>query len=163
MRPRPSACSDARAAVARDFARRGLSVTPERIALTASTSEAYGCLFKLLADAGDEVLVPRPSYPLFDHLARLDLVTARPYDLDPDGGWRIDFDSLENALTPRTRAILLVSPNNPTGSFVTADELERLAALCAARGLARDRRRGVRRLRADAGRARVRWPRAGTA
>ena len=129
--PAPFGLPDARAAVARDFARRGLSVTPERIALTASTSEAYGCLFKLLADAGDEVLVPRPSYPLFDHLARLELVTARPYDLDPDGGWRIDFDSLENALTPRTRAILLVSPNNPTGSFVTADELERIAALCA--------------------------------
>ena len=111
--PAPFGLLDARAAVARDYARRGLSVAPERIALTASTSEAYGCLFKLLADAGDEVLVPRPSYPLFDHLARLDLVTARPYDLDPDGGWRIDFDSLENALTPRTRAILLVSPNNP--------------------------------------------------
>ena len=134
--PAPLGLPDARAAVARDFARRGLSVTPERIALTASTSEAYGCLFKLLADAGDEVLVPRPSYPLFDHLARLELVTARPYDLDPDGGWRIDFDSLENALTPRTRAILLVSPNNPTGSFVTADELERIAALCANRELA---------------------------
>ena len=134
--PAPFGLLDARAAIARDYARRGLSVTPERIALTASTSEAYGCLFKLLADAGDEVLVPRPSYPLFDHLARLDLVAARPYDLDRDGGWRIDFDSLENALTPRTRAVLLVSPNNPTGSFVTSEELERLAGLCAARGLA---------------------------
>jgi hypothetical protein len=134
--PAPFGLLDARAAIARDFARRGLTVTPERIALTASTSEAYGCLFKLLADAGDEVLVPRPSYPLFDHLARLELVTARPYDLDPDAGWRIDFDSLEQALTPRTRAVLLVSPNNPTGSFVEAGELDRLAGLCAPRGLA---------------------------
>jgi hypothetical protein len=134
--PAPFGLLDARAAVARDYARRGFGVRPGRIALTASTSEAYGCLFKLLADAGDEVLVPRPSYPLFDHLARLDLVTARPYDLDRDSGWRIDFDSLERAVTPRTRAVLLVSPNNPTGSFVTSVELERLALLCAPRGLA---------------------------
>ena len=77
--------------------------------LTASTSEAYSLLFKLLADAGDEVLVPRPSYPLFDHLTRLDLRRARPYDLEYHGAWSIDFASLERALTPRTRAVLLVS------------------------------------------------------
>ena len=93
-------------------------------------------LFKLLADAGDEVLVPRPSYPLFDHLTRLDLVTARPYDLEYHGAWSIDISSVERALTPRTRALLLVSPNNPTGSFVAARELERLAALCASGGVA---------------------------
>ena len=113
-----------------------LDVIPERIALTASTSEAYGCLFKLLTDAGDEVLIPRPSYPLFEHLASLDRVTARPYDLDPDAGWRIDFESLEAAVTSRTRAILVVSPNNPTGSFVKSDEVERLAELAAAHDLA---------------------------
>jgi len=134
--PGPFGLLDARTAIARDYARRGLEVAAERVVLTASTSEAYACLFKLLADAGDEVLVPRPSYPLFDHLARLDLVMARPYDLDPDSAWRIDFDSLQDALTPRTRAVLLVSPNNPTGSFVTAGELDRLAGLCAGRGLA---------------------------
>ena len=134
--PSPFGLVEARAAVARDYERRGADVSPSRIALTASTSEAYGCLFKLLADAGDEVLIPRPSYPLFDHLASLDRVTARPYDLDPDAGWRIDFESLEAAVTPRTRAILVVSPNNPTGSFVKSDELERLAALAAAHDLA---------------------------
>jgi aspartate/methionine/tyrosine aminotransferase len=134
--PSPFGLTDARAAVARDYARRGVDVDPARIALTASTSEAYGVLFKLLADAGDEVLVPRPSYPLFDHLARLDLVTARPYDLDADAEWRIDFASLTAALTPRTRAVLLVSPNNPTGSYVKADEMRRLAGICAAHGLA---------------------------
>jgi hypothetical protein len=111
-------------------------VIPGRIALTASTSEAYGCLFKLLADAGDEVLIPRPSYPLFEHLARLDRVTPRPYDLNPDAGWRIDFESLEDAVTSRTRAIVVVSPNNPTGSFVKSDEVERLSEFAAAHDLA---------------------------
>src|SRR5437773_1226221 len=80
--PHPFGLSDARRAVARDYDRRGLPVPPDRIVLTTSTSEAYALLFKLLADAGDEVLVPRPSYPLFDHLTRLDLVAARPYDLE---------------------------------------------------------------------------------
>ena len=135
-RPAALGALDARIAVAEEYARRGVPVAPERIALTASTSEAYGFLFKLLAGPGDDVLVPRPSYPLFDHLARLDLVDAQPYDLDLDAGWRIDFDSLEQALTPRTRAVLIVSPNNPTGSFVKADELRRLASLCAERDVA---------------------------
>jgi aspartate/methionine/tyrosine aminotransferase len=134
--PAPFGSLEARAAVARDYARRGCLVTPERIALTATTSEAYGCLFKLLTDAGDEVLVPRPSYPLLDHLASLEQVTARPYALEPDAGWRIDFDSLEAAVTPRTRAILVVSPNNPTGSFVKPDEVQRLAEVAAAHELA---------------------------
>jgi alanine-synthesizing transaminase len=134
--PAPFGLPEARAAVARDYARRGFPVAPDRIALTASTSEAYGCLFKLLTDAGDEVLVPRPSYPLFDHLAGLEQVTARPYALDLDAGWRVDFDSLQAAVTPRTRAILVVSPNNPTGSFVKPDEVRRLAELAAAHDLA---------------------------
>jgi aspartate/methionine/tyrosine aminotransferase len=133
--PSPLGLFDARRAVASDYARRGVDVPPERIVLTASTSEAYACLFKLLADAGDEVLVPRPSYPLFDHLARLDQVTARSYALDPDQGWRIDFDSLEGSLTTRTRAILVVSPNNPSGTFVKSDEVERLARIAAAHEL----------------------------
>jgi alanine-synthesizing transaminase len=134
--PSPFGLLEARAAVAGDYARTGVDVTPERIALTASTSEAYGCLFKLLTDAGDEVLIPKPSYPLFEHLASLDRVTPRPYDLDHDAGWRINFPSLEAAVTPRTRAILVVSPNNPTGSFVKSEEVERLAELAAAHDLA---------------------------
>jgi alanine-synthesizing transaminase len=134
--PQPAGALDARQAVAADYARRGVIVAPERIVLTSSTSEAYSLLFKLLADAGDEMLVPRPSYPLFDHLTRLDLVVTRPYDLDVHGAWSIDFESVERALTPRTRAVLVVNPNNPTGSFVTRDELDRLAALCAGRDIA---------------------------
>jgi alanine-synthesizing transaminase len=134
--PAPFGLRSAREAVARDYARHGLEVAPDRIVLTASTSDAYSMLFKLLADAGDEVLVPRPSYPLFEPLTRLDLVATRFYDLDIHGGWTVDLESVERALTPRTRILLIVSPNNPTGSFVSADELDRLAALCAARGIA---------------------------
>ncbi len=134
--PRPFGSSAARRAVADDYRRQDVAVAPERIVLTASTSDAYGMIFKLLCDPRDEVLVPRPSYPLFDHLARLDAVAVTAYDLDAHHGWAIDFDSLERALTSRTRAVLLVSPNNPTGSFVTAVELDRLATLCAPRGIA---------------------------
>jgi aspartate/methionine/tyrosine aminotransferase len=135
-RPEPFGATQARAAVAAEYARQGLRVSADRIALTASTSEAYALLFKLLADAGDQVLIPRPSYPLFEHLASLDLVETRPYDLDYHGTWSIDFDSLTRALTNRTRAVLVVSPNNPTGSFVSAPDLDRLASLCAQRDLA---------------------------
>src|SRR5262249_14797116 len=101
--------------------------------LTASTSEAYSLLFKLLADPGDDILIPRPSYPLFEHLSRLDSVTARSYLLDPDDGWRVDFESVEAAWSPRTRAVLVVSPDKPTGSFVPGEDLDRLSALCADR------------------------------
>ena len=135
-RPDPFGTREARAAVADDYARRGIAIPPDRIVLTASTSDAYATLFKLLADAGDEVLIPRPSYPLFDHLASLDLVVTRGYDLDVHGAWAIDFASLERALTPRTKAVLVVSPNNPTGSFVAAADLDRLADICAARDIA---------------------------
>ena len=134
--PSPLGLIDARRAVAADYARQGLVVPPERIALTASTSDAYSLLFKLLANAGDDLLVPRPGYPLFDHLTQLDLVEARYYDLDVNGAWAIDLAGLEQALTPRTRAVLVVSPNNPTGSFFSAAEFDRLAAICAARGIA---------------------------
>lgn len=134
--PHPFGAADARAAVAADYARQGVTIDAAHIALTASTSEAYSLLFKLLADAGDEILVPRPSYPLFEHLARLDLVAVRPYDLDYHGVWSIDFASIDAAVSSRTRAVLVVSPNNPTGSTVTDDELDRLAAICARRRLA---------------------------
>jgi len=128
--PQPLGALAARSAVAHDYRRHDLDVSPERVVLTASTSDAYSQLFKLLADAGDEVLVPRPSYPLFEHLTALDLVVARPYDLEYHGVWSIDFASIERALSPRTRAVLIVSPNNPTGSFVAAGELDRLVDVC---------------------------------
>jgi alanine-synthesizing transaminase len=134
--PRPFGLPEARRAVAREYERRGIAVDPGRIVLSASTSDAYSLLFKLLAGAGDEILVPRPSYPLFDHLTRLDEVTAVPYDLEYHERWTIDIASVERALTPRTRALLIVSPNNPTGSFVKRDELGRLSALCAPAGVA---------------------------
>jgi hypothetical protein len=134
--PAPFGLPAARQAAADEYARRGVGIAADRIVLTASTSDAYGMLFKLLADPGDEILVPRPSYPLFDHLTRLDAVVARPYDLGYHGAWSIDFTSVDAALSPRTRAVLLVSPNNPTGSYVKQDELDRLAAVCAPRGVA---------------------------
>ena len=126
----------ARQAVALDALRHGIDLDPDRIVLTASTSEAYGFLFKLLCDPGDEVLVPRPSYPLFEHLSALDGVRALPYTLDYYGRWSVDVDSLTRAITSRTRAILVVSPNNPTGSCLSAGELDALAALCERHGLA---------------------------
>lgn len=138
--PHPLGSLRAREAVSADFLRRGLRVSPERIGLTASTSEAYALLFKLLCDPGDAVLVPQPSYPLFEHLTRLESVVAVPYRLEYHGTWRIDIDSVRDALdTPsrdRVRAALVVSPNNPTGSFLQAEDLVQLAAVCASRDLA---------------------------
>jgi alanine-synthesizing transaminase len=121
----------AREAVSRDYARRGVTVPAEHIALTSSSSESYSALFKLLCDPGDEVLVPRPSYPLFEHLTTLDGVVAHPYDLAYHGSWTIDLGSLLERMNARTRAVLLVSPNNPTGSFVRAAELDVIAGECA--------------------------------
>ncbi len=122
--PSPFGLWSAREAVARE-----LEVDPSRVVLTASTSEAYGFLFKLLCDPGDEVLVPVPSYPLFEHLARLEAVRAVPYRLAYDGRWHVDVDSLRNAVSQRTRAIVTVSPNNPTGSYLKHDELAALSSL----------------------------------
>jgi alanine-synthesizing transaminase len=117
----------ARAAVSEYYSGR---VSPDRILLTASTSEAYSFVFKLLADPGDEVLVPTPSYPLFDYLAALDSVRTVPYPLAYHGTWEIDFDALGRSITSRSRAIVLVNPNNPTGSFLKQSELEPLLDLC---------------------------------
>ena len=133
--PQPAGMLVAREAVARDHARRGVTIDPDRIILTASTSEAYTWLFKLLCDAGDIVLVPRPSYPLFEHLTQLEGVRTFPFDLEYDGRWEIDFATLQSA-PDEARAIIIVSPNNPTGSYVSERELERLLALCRDRGWA---------------------------
>jgi len=120
----------ARAAIAADYAADGVTVDPDRIVLTASTSEAYALLFKLLADPGDEVLVPQPSYPLFESLTSLESVVAAPYHLDYHGVWSIDRDSLMRAANSRTRVVLVVSPNNPTGSMLRSADRDWLASLC---------------------------------
>ncbi len=134
----------AREAIAAYYRDGKAEIAPEQICLTASTSEAYSFLFRLLCDPGDEVLIARPSYPLFDLLAQLDDVVLREYPLlyDPGavssarGGWLLDLHALEAAITPRTRAVLAVHPNNPTGNYVSAAERATLQNLCAARGLA---------------------------
>ena len=110
-------------------------VDPDHIALTASTSEAYACLFKLLCDPGDRVLVPQPSYPLLEHLARFEGVEAMPYPLVYHGTWRIDIPALSEAAASRTRAIVVVNPNNPTGSFLAPEDHDAATALCRERGL----------------------------
>jgi alanine-synthesizing transaminase len=129
--PTPAGMPSARAAVAEQC-----GVEPERVLLTTSTSEAYAWLFKLLADPGDEILTPRPSYPLFEFLAQLDAVRVTQYPLVYHHGWSIDFDALRRGVTDRTRAIVLVNPNNPTGSFLKRGELDDLVALAAERNLA---------------------------
>ena len=114
----------------------GTGVDPERIVLTTSTSEGYSFVFRLLCNAGDELLVPKPSYPLFEFLADLQDVRLVPYPLIYDHGWQMDFPSLERAVTERTRGVVVVHPNNPTGSFVHAGEVGMLNAFCREHGLA---------------------------
>ena len=126
----------AREAVAAYYGARDITVSPEQIILTVSTSEAYSYCFRLLCDPGDEVLVPSPSYPLFEFLADIQDVKLVPYELVYDHGWQIEFESLCRAITPRSRAIMVVHPNNPTGHFTRAWELERLNVLCREHGLA---------------------------
>ena len=109
---------------------------PERLVLTTSTSEAYSYVFRLLSNPGDEILVPKPSYPLFEFLADLSDVELIPYSLLYDHGWQIDLDSLTRAATPRSRAVILVHPNNPTGSYVSSSEVSALNAFCRERELA---------------------------
>jgi alanine-synthesizing transaminase len=131
--PHPFGLASAREAIARDHARRGVAIDPDHVVLAASTSEAYTWLFKLLCDPGDVVLVPQPSYPLFEHLTALEGVRAVPFSLEYHGRWEIDFAALEDAPSS-ARALVIVSPNNPTGSYVSAREAEQLFALCRGRG-----------------------------
>ena len=126
----------AREAVAQSYARTGTTISVDQVMLTASTSEAYALLFKLLCNPDDEVLVPQPSYPLFESLTALEAVCARPYRLDSHGYWSIERQSLVAALTDRSRASLVVSPNNPTGSMLRRDDREWLVATAAGRRIA---------------------------
>ncbi len=130
--PEPAGMAEARDAVAAYYAARGRATERDRILLTASTSEGYAYLFKLLCDPGDQVLVPRPSYPLFEFLANMESVEIGRYPLSYHGGWGIDTDGLKAAITDRTRAVVLVNPNNPTGSYVKRAEMEALRAITSA-------------------------------
>jgi aspartate/methionine/tyrosine aminotransferase len=134
-RPDPKGPEEARRAIAGQYASWGADVDPDRLVLTASTSEAYGMLFRLLADPGDSILVPTPSYPLFEQLARLDAVELTRYRLDPESEWRIARESLA-PVDDRCRAVAAVHPNNPTGSHVHPADADTLAALCRDRRMA---------------------------
>jgi alanine-synthesizing transaminase len=132
----PAGMAIARQAVAEYYAARGQQVALDDIILTTSTSEAYSFVFRLLCNPGEELLVPVPSYPLFDFLADIQDIRMTPYPLVYDHGWQIDFHGLTQAITERTRGIIVVHPNNPTGHFVRASEMESLAQLCSARQMA---------------------------
>ncbi len=134
--PDPRGMRSAREAVAGYYADHRAAVNPDSVVMTTSTSEGYGYLFRLLCDAGDEVLVAQPSYPLFDFLADLEDVKLRPYPLFYDYGWWIDFAELERRIGPRTKAIVVVHPNNPTGHGTKAAERVRLEEICSRHGLA---------------------------
>ena len=142
--PEPLGMISAREAVAIYYSDAGAIVPIDHLCLTTSTSEAYSFLFRLLCNAGDEVLVARPSYPLFEYIAQLDDVRLREYPLlyDPNSdlrsghGWSIDLHALEAAITPNTRAIILVHPNNPTGNFASPSEREALETMCLKHSLA---------------------------
>jgi alanine-synthesizing transaminase len=136
--PDPRGLPAARQAVAYYYRHRGVALEPARVLLTASTSEAYAVIFKLLGDPGDEILIPRPGYPLLSHLARFEglRAVAYPARYREGRGWFLDLDVLEALVSPATRAVVAVSPNNPTGAYLKPEEVEALDALCRRRGLA---------------------------
>jgi aspartate/methionine/tyrosine aminotransferase len=134
--PDPRGLRPAREAVSRYYRDHGAVVDREQIFLTTGTSEAYSFLFRLLCDPGDEVLIGQPGYPLFDFLARLDDVRLVPYELFYDHGWHLDLEALRRRVTPRTRAITVVHPNNPTGHFTRQSERTAIEELCREQGLA---------------------------
>jgi alanine-synthesizing transaminase len=141
-RPESKGLLEARQAVAEyyggrsGFSARAEDIDPERVLLASGTSEAYSHIFRLLCEPGDEILLPAPSYPLFEFLADLADIRLVPYPLLYDHGWQMDLASLREALTPRSRAVLVVHPNNPTGSFVKPAEAAELAEICASREMA---------------------------
>jgi alanine-synthesizing transaminase len=134
--PQPKGLLSAREAVAKYYCELGEDISPENLVLTVSTSEGYSYVFRLLANPGDEILVPKPSYPLLEFLADLQDVKLVAYPLIYDHGWQIDLHSLEQVVSHKTCAIVLVHPNNPTGSYISAEERLRLNEICAARDLA---------------------------
>jgi alanine-synthesizing transaminase len=136
--PEPKGLLSARGAVAEYYGTKlaGTTVNPESIILTTGTSEAYSFLFRLLCEPGDEILIAEPSYPLFDFLAAIQDVKLSPFRLVYDHGWQFDFATMEQAIGPRSRAILVVHPNNPTGHFISGGQAGRLISLCRGKNLA---------------------------
>jgi alanine-synthesizing transaminase len=134
--PDPKGLLKARQSVAEYYADRGDEVRVEDIVLTTSTSEAYSFVFRTLCNPGEELLVPAPSYPLFGFLADISDVRLVSYPLLYDHGWQIDFHALEQAMTPRTRGVIVVNPNNPTGNFIKQEEMTRLNEICSLRKMA---------------------------
>src|SRR5207249_4110960 len=134
--PQPRGLRNAREAVAAYYRQQhSLGISPDSIILTTSTSEGYSYIFRLLCNAEDEVLVPKPSYPLFEFLADLQDVKLVPYPLIYDHGWQLDFPSIHKAVTDQTRAVVVVHPNNPTGSYVSEADRSALFELCRERNL----------------------------
>ncbi|HUF17655.1 MAG TPA: pyridoxal phosphate-dependent aminotransferase, partial [Thermoanaerobaculia bacterium] len=134
--PQAAGLASAREALARSLSEDGHPVSPDDLILTSSTSEAYSYLFKLLMDPGDHVLIATPGYPLFDHLAALELIELNRFPLELDVRWSLHADVAAAQMTDRTRAIAVVHPNNPTGSFLLSEEQDGIADLCAERGAA---------------------------
>lgn len=134
--PNPRGLAAARDAVVQYYAEHGAAVSNDDVFLTTSTSEAYSYVFRTLCNPDDEVLIPEPSYPLFEFLAEIQDVRVARYPLVYDYGWQIDFHALKQAMTPRTRGVIVVHPNNPTGHFAKAEEMRQLGETCAARGVA---------------------------
>ena len=134
--PEPRGLATARQAIAEYYAARGCDVPAEDILLTTSTSEAYSFVFRLLCNPGDELLIPAPSYPLFDFLADIQDVKLIRYPLFYDHGWEIDFHALEQAITPRTRGVVVVHPNNPTGHYTNSAAMKHLNDICSAKNMA---------------------------
>jgi len=134
--PEPRGLPIARQAVAAYYAALGAGVPVDGIILTTSTSEAYSYVFRTLCNPGDEILIPEPSYPLFAFLADIQDAKLVRYPLDYDYGWQINFHALQRSITPRTRGMIVVHPNNPTGHFTKPRELEKLNEICSSRNLA---------------------------
>jgi alanine-synthesizing transaminase len=134
--PHPKGLHVARQGVAAYYAARGDEVSVDDLILTASTSEAYSFAFRTLCNPGDEILIPAPSYPLFSFLADIQDVKLVRYPFLYDHGWQIDFHALEQAVTSRTRGVIVVNPNNPTGHFCRPEDVARLNQICSPRGMA---------------------------
>lgn len=133
--PHPKGLINAREAICKFYHKKNINIHPESIIITAGSSDAYNYIFRLIAEPGDEILVPSPSYPLLQFLSRLNDISIKNYRLLYDGEWHIDIDSIYRNITNKTKAILFIHPNNPTGSYVKNEEYEKVLELANRYGL----------------------------